>query len=297
MITDSRRVDRLIWQFGNHRLRPVSDWAGASGWRDAYEEGRSLWPSIAVSREAFEAHALATAGPEPCEHATELYLAFACSCGDARAISVLEEQYLAPARICLFRVDPRPEFIDDAMQELRTKLLVGTGARIRAYGGRGPLLAWLRVAVTRTAIDMVRALKPATPIESDSDDGLGNADLGPEVRMLRELYRASFRTALAETLRALSAKDRNLLRRHLVDKLTLEEIAAPYGVHLATVARRLASLREDIGESVRERLAAAFPDTIGSTSLESMAHAIRSEVSLSLTTLLASTMAIPATKV
>ncbi len=183
------------------------------------------------------------------------------------------------------------------MQELRTKLLVGEDPRILRYGGRGPLLAWLRVAATRTAIDLIRADK-AAPAESTSTtiEELPQADLGPEVQLLREAYRDLFNDALAATMRELSVEDRQLLRRHLVDHLTLEEIARPYRLHPATVARRLAGLREEIAESVRHRLAAGHLADGGSTSLESVAQAIRSEVHLSMTALLASTAPGPSTE-
>jgi RNA polymerase sigma-70 factor (ECF subfamily) len=264
--------------------------------RAAYEDAGRLWPSVALPFEVFDAH-VARVGyisSDAGACAADLFLACACGSGDGRAMAILEENYLRPARGSLQRLDPRPEFIDDVMQELRTKLLVGDNPRIMDYEGRGPLLAWIRVAATRTAIDLLRATKPAVGIEAQSGDVLSQADLGPEVRMLRDAYQDAFKEALSATLRDLSSKDRNLLRRHLIDNLTLEEIATPYGVHLATVARRLATLREEIAESVRQRLASRHRDAGGSTSLESLAYAIRSEVHLSLATLLASAPLPPA---
>jgi hypothetical protein len=68
--------------------------------------------------------------------------------------------------------------------------------------------------------------------------------------------------------------------------MTLEEIAGPYGVHPATVARRLMALREEIAAAVRERLAVRHRSEGGATSLESIAQAIRSEVNVSLAPLL-----------
>ena len=159
--------------------------------------------------------------------------------------------------------------------------------------GRGPLIAWLRVAATRIAIDFIRAIKPADTAENEDIEELPQADLGPEVQMLREAYRDLFTEALAATVRELSVQDRTVLRRHLIDNLTLEEIARPYGVHPATIARRLAAIREGISDSVRERLAAGHRDQGGATSLESVAFAIRSQVQISLTALLASTPAAP----
>jgi RNA polymerase sigma-70 factor, ECF subfamily len=264
---------------------------GASQWREAYEDARRAWPTVVLSFETFAAHgaALAAAGPSTVAHPDELFLACACGAGDGRALAILEERYLTAARGCLQRLDPRPEFIDDVMQELRTKLLLGGSPRILRYGGRGPLLAWLRVAATRTAIDLLRASSGQPDGDADGIDDLPQADLGAEVQLLREAYRDVFKEALAATMRELTVEDRQLLRRHLVDNLTLEEIARPYGVHPATIARRLAGLRGEIAESVRKRLAAGHLAEGGATSLESVAQAIRSEVHLSMTALLAST--------
>lgn len=260
-----------------------------SAWQAAYAEARRAWPAVTLGYQVFAAHVegFVTPGPPDIAHAAELFLACACGQGDARALAMLEDSYLTPARGFLLRLDRRPEFIDEVIQELRTRLLLGERRRILHYGGRGPLIAWLRIAATRIAIDLLRAAKPAG-VETSEVEELPQADLGPEVQMLREAYRDLFAEALSASVGELSVADRTLLRRHMVDKLTLEEIARPYGVHPATIARRLAGIREEISESVRLRLAAGHRDHGGATSLESVAQAIRSEVQISLTALLAS---------
>jgi RNA polymerase sigma-70 factor (ECF subfamily) len=266
-----------------------------SAWRPAFEGGRQAWPTAELTFDTFLAHAERVVGqrPEPGTHTQELFLACACAAGDRVALSLLEEKYLIPARGSLLRIDSRPDFIDDVMQELRTKLLVGARPRIGDYAGRGPLLAWIRVSATRTAIDLRRSAKPNPGLEGTDVDGLPMADLGAEVQLLRQAYREAFKEALGAALQALSPRDRNLLRRHLVDQQTLDEIAAPYGVHPATIARRLAALREQIAESIRLQLATGHREAGGSSSLESLAYAIRSEVHLSLAALLAGNQTSP----
>ncbi len=111
------------------------------------------------------------------------------------------------------------------------------------------------------------------------------------MQILREVYREAFQESLKAALAALSPKDRNLLRRHLVEHMTLEEIAGPYGVHPATIARRLQAIRDEIAESVRTALAARHLEQGGGSTLDSLARAIRSEVYVSLSPLLASTIA------
>jgi RNA polymerase sigma-70 factor, ECF subfamily len=261
-------------------------------WLAAHEEARRALPGVDYALADYREHlrVLSAGEPLPTAHAVDLYLAGACAKGDPTALKLLEQGYLLPVRGVVGRYNGAPDFVDEVMQDLREKLLLPPEPRIARYGGRGPLGAWIRVAAGRVAIDLLRAADPASA-SATSPEALGDADLGPEVQILREVYREAFQEALKTALGALSAKDRNLLRRHLVDHMTLEEIAGPYGVHPATVARRLQALREEIAESVRARLAATHLEQGGESSLASLAQAIRSEVYVSLSPLLASVVA------
>jgi RNA polymerase sigma-70 factor (ECF subfamily) len=247
---------------------------------------------VTLSFDRFVAHggdvgfSPATAADPDAAHTADLFLACACGDGDRPAIEALEERYMVPTRFSLKRIDARPEFIDDVMQELRSKLLLPPEPRILRYGGRGPLLAWIRVAASRIAIDLLRAVRDDVQRDARDPDALERVDFGPEVQLLRAAYRESFQDAVAAALAGLTPKDRNLLRRHLIARMTLEEIAGPYGVHPATIARRLMALREQIAVAVRDRLAIRHRSEGGATSLESMAQAIRSEVYVSLAPLL-----------
>lgn len=266
---------------------------GDGRWRDVYEEARLAWPGVTLDFARFVAHANevgfslgAPAGAPDPANVADLFLACAAGHGDRLATEALEAQYVAPARFSIKRLDTRPEFIDDVMQELRAKLLLPPEPRILRYGGRGPLLAWIRVAASRIAIDALRAVREVVGREAADPDALEQVDFGPEVQMLRAAYREAFKEAIAAAVAALSPKDRNLLRRHLIEHMTLEEMAAPYGVHPATIARRLMGLREEIAAAVRDHLAVRRRAQDGATSLESLAQAIRSEVYVSLAPLL-----------
>jgi RNA polymerase sigma-70 factor (ECF subfamily) len=258
-----------------------------NAWRAIHDDGVRAFPGVAVVLARLADHARQVGAPDPALmlHGRDLFLACACTAGDAHAIAALDRVYFPPVRASLARFSARSDFVDEALQALRAKLLLGPEPRIARYAGRGPLVAWLRVAASRLAIDLLRA-EDAPPAEAPVDAAPIDLDLGPEVQLLREVYRESFREALAATLGALSPEDRNLLRRHMVDHLTLQEIAVPYGVHTATIARRLTALRERVAEAVREALAARHREEGGATSLESLARAIRSEIDLSLSPLL-----------
>jgi RNA polymerase sigma-70 factor (ECF subfamily) len=266
---------------------------GDGPWRDAYQGAQLAWPGVTLAFERFVAHAqqvgldleTGTTPPDPANLA-DVFLACAAGQGDRVAIQVLEEQYIAAARVSVRRLDARPEFVDDVMQELRARLLLPPEPRVLKYGGRGPLLAWIRVAATRIAIDALRAVRELVGHEPGDADALEQVDFGPEVQLLRVAYREAFQQAIAAAVAALSPQDRSLLRRHLIQHMTLEEMAAPYGVHPATVARRLMGLREQIADAVRNHLAVRRRAQDGATSLESLAHAIRSELYISLAPLL-----------
>jgi RNA polymerase sigma-70 factor (ECF subfamily) len=262
------------------------------GWQAAFAQARAELPGVDLPWGRFADHVGSIAGGEPLPptHATDIYLACACAAGDPTAIGILEHRYLALTRGSVARYHASPDFVDEVLQELRGKLLLPPSPRIARYGGRGPLGAWVRVAASRVAIDLLRTSEPAAPAEAQPE-ALADADLGPEVQILREVYREAFQESLKAALAALSPKDRNLLRRHLVEHMTLEEIAGPYGVHPATIARRLQAIRDEIAESVRGALAARHLEQGGRSTLDSLARAIRSEVYVSLSPLLASTIA------
>ncbi len=267
--------------------------SGDGGWRAAYEGAQRAWPDVTLAFDRFVTHAGQVGFAPPAvpderdeANAADLFLACACAAGDRAALRALEEQVLAKTRSSLKRLDSRPEFIDDVMQELRAKLLLPPEPRILRYGGRGPLLAWVRVSASRIAIDLMRTTHEEVLPAPREPDSLEAVDFGPEVQLLRAAYRESFQEAIAAALVSLSAKDRTLLRRHFVECMTLEEIAGPYGVHPATIARRLMSLREQIAGGVRDHLAVRHRSEGGATALESMARAIRSEVHVSLARLL-----------
>jgi RNA polymerase sigma-70 factor (ECF subfamily) len=105
--------------------------------------------------------------------------------------------------------------------------------------------------------------------------------------LLREAYRDAFQTALGDTFAALSPRERNLLRLHVLDGLGIDEIAAPYGVHRATAARWLNAVHEAILAGVHQRLRAHDP-RLDDAELESLGRAVRSELHLSLWRLLGS---------
>jgi RNA polymerase sigma-70 factor (ECF subfamily) len=147
---------------------------------------------------------------------------------------------------------------DDVRQALRVKLLVsegGAGGKIARYAGRGPLAGWLRIVAVRTALSMRRASSPSAPHEDeDILAGMAAPGVDPELEHLRARYQDAFRSAFHDAMMALDAAERNMLRLHHVDGLSIDEIAPVFQIHRATAARRLAKAREEISEQTRSLL-------------------------------------------
>ncbi len=78
---------------------------------------------------------------------------------------------------------------------------------------------------------------------------------------------------------ALSPGERNLLRQHFSDGLTVDEIGALHGVHRATAARRVAKARSQLFAGTRRTLM----DNLGlnRSELDSVMRMIESNVHVS----------------
>ena len=59
------------------------------------------------------------------------------------------------------------------------------------------------------------------------------------------MYRKQVNAAFEETVNALRPEDRNVLRSYYAQQMTIDEIAAAFGIHRATAARRVNSARDN----------------------------------------------------
>ncbi len=250
------------------------------------DEGRAAWPDVVVDEIAFARHLAAgvTAAPRPALralHAADLYLAFACASGAAVAIRTFERAFTAKIDGYIARVTPAALARDEVRQKVREALLVGRGGRppsIASYTGRGPLGAFVRVTAVRAALRFVRRTRPDA-LDVDELIGLRSPDNDPELELLKRRYAPQLREALVCTLAALTADERNVLRLHYLDGLTLDEVAATYRIGRATVARWLARAREKILAETRSRLKAQLG--VHELELDSLMNLTASRVPLS----------------
>ena len=80
-------------------------------------------------------------------------------------------------------------------------------------------------------------------------------------------------------------RDRNLLRQHYLDGLTMETIAPLYQVHRITIVRWMEKARAALGKATRHQLSSRLQ--VERTELESILRLIDSELDMSVRALLA----------
>jgi RNA polymerase sigma-70 factor (ECF subfamily) len=222
--------------------------------------------------------------------ADDLLLAQWCATGDHRAIAEFERVHRADVDAVLARFKRLSITGDELRQTLRIKLFVATSGRaprISDYSGFGFLQNWLRVTALRALVDVARSER-ARKLEEllADDDMLGLPALGQDLaaNVSREEVSRAIKQAFAHAVAALAPRQRNFLRHAHVDQLTLDQIAATYNIHRATVARTLAQARAELVSSTRDECAHILG--VAPESLDSVVRAADSRIDLSLSRIL-----------
>jgi RNA polymerase sigma-70 factor, ECF subfamily len=255
------------------------------------------WPTVQVDRLGFVEHwaaqlASPTQGLSDFEHlhVEDLYLAFACGRGDIEGLRLFSERFLPAAEGAIRGVDSSPSFVDEVLQQLQTRVLVAEGERpprILDYAGRGSLENWLRAAALRLALNARRDAR-ANPEQlqehSQWDAAAPTGDL--QFNLMRSRYGAEFGAALRQSFEDLEVQERNILRLHFLEGLSLNQIAAMYQVNKSTISRRMTRARETLVWRTRERLEKQL--SLQPAELESLLHLLGPRLDLSLTSVLAS---------
>lgn len=218
--------------------------------------GQKDWPAVQLSPAEFVAYVAERVPGEADEapaaalarvRAGDLWVACGCARGDSAAVAALDERTFGTLRDSLRKMRLAPEQVDDVLQGLRRVLFAGDEVappRIREYSGQGELTGWLRVSATRSALKLIRREKREVPGAEVLEEQTTDAD--PELHYMKALYREAFKTAFQAALDSLDDRDKNLLRQHVVDELSIDDLGRLYQVHRATAARWLASARETL---------------------------------------------------
>lgn len=257
--------------------------------RELIDRARVVHPDVEAPLEAFVALVTARVAeldvpslddlPVP-----DLWLAAACASGDPAGLRAFERRTFPDARATLARMGVRADEADEVMQIVRQRLLVppepGASARITSVAGRGDLGGLVKVVAVRTALNLRRRDRR---IVTDRDEQLFAAiasdDINPEVAALKAEHRAAFKQAVEDVVRELEPRDRNVLRMHVIHELSIDDIGRTYGVHRATAARWLTTIRERIEAGTRAMLQHRLG--LEGTELDSLFGAIESRIAVS----------------
>jgi len=261
---------------------------------DQLAEAKGRWPEVTVDPRRFVTHwaaQLARASDVGAAieqlHLADLYLAFGCAEGDTCALRSFGT-LLSSVAGAVRSVDGTPSFVDEILQRLRTRVLVpddGKTPRILDYAGRGSLENWLRAGALRLALNARRdARRGPEPLPEASlwEPAAPTADRTLE--LLRGKYATEFGSALREAFASLDGGERNVLRMHFLEGLSLNQIAAMYQVNKSTISRRMAKARETLLERTRSKLERAL--ALPAPELDSLLEQLGPRLDLSLSSVL-----------
>lgn len=245
----------------------------------AFEAGRGAWPHLQLRWQQFQAQAHRVNPPAAGlhEHAADFYLAAACAAGCEAALLAFEQSYVARVPVMLTRFKLGTAALDDLKQRLRVRLLSGAPPRIASYAANGTLLAWVKVAAVRLAVDEQQRAHPL----ADGPAVIDIIDQGkdPEWMLLRGRYREQAERAFAAAIAELTPRSKTLLTLSYFDGRSIDAIGAIYGVHRATAARWLLEIRKSIMTAVQREL--GFTLAADSREVRSLLHHLRDEIHIS----------------
>lgn len=235
--------------------------------------------SFDVPREAY-ARALAASqcGDGPDVDTDEITLAAGCDLKLPEAIAAFERAYIARIPPMLRGQGFSADQIDEAMQRVRTDLLLvhegESQIRLCRYAGSGRLASLVRVCAMRYARRVEGGSAYDEMAERWSYDPASDRLTGE----LGQLFKAAFATALGQC----NANEKVLLRMVFVENLTYREVAELFRTSKSTVCRQLADVERRL---VRHLAAVWRKQTDGSLS-EDLGEIIAGHLDLSMSRLL-----------
>jgi RNA polymerase sigma-70 factor (ECF subfamily) len=264
----------------------------AAALSDLHAKGASAWPAIAVTPERFASELVRRLGTDvtPLVLASihhDVYLAIAAADGDPTAVAACDELCARELDLATSRLRATPTQADDVRSELRRLLFTsdeGRTASVVAFTGRGDLRGFARVIAARTLAKRMRLDRREVELEDEMIDVLTPA-IDPEVAFLREQYRSDVDIVFRGAIATLPERSRAVLRYHLLDGWSIDEIGALYHVHRATAARWVTSAREALGAQIRTALSERL--AIPESQVDSIVALVTSRIEVSLDRLLA----------
>jgi RNA polymerase sigma-70 factor (ECF subfamily) len=249
---------------------------------------RAAWATLSLDETAFAAYLGARLNTVDAEalagcHVEDLYLACACLQGNRTGLGLFESQVLARTDPVIRRYQRDAAFVDEVRQTLRKKLFMPP-PRLAEYSGQGPLVAWVRAAAARTALNALRPEARRALLDTDELDALPYLGPDPDLAILRGRHQTAFRAAFQAALASLPTRERAALKLNALDGVSLEKIGLIYGVDKSSVSRWLNRAQQTLLTQTRAHLQQDLGLPTGE--VDSLMHALQSQLATSLSHLL-----------
>ena len=224
------------------------------------DEARAAWPGFGVDdSELVRYLAARSVGGKvpPAQHAGDLLLACACARGVPPAIEAFHQRYSGVIGRVLTRRRASTDMAEDAVQIVLERLLVAqpdAAPKIAEYKGSGALRSWVATTTATTLLMMRRTAERRREADDAGFFASLARDTDPEMLYMKERYKAELEEAIAGALTRLSDRERTLLRLHLGERMSIDELGTMYRVNRATAARWLAAARESLVTGARDAL-------------------------------------------
>jgi RNA polymerase sigma-70 factor, ECF subfamily len=252
----------------------------------AWQQCRAARPDVEVTLDQFRAHLDAHRPPAVTVEdqlrmwcLDDVYLVCGCIAGHPNAIAAIERELIPIIDVVI--ASYAPSVVEETRQRLRAMLMVdhnGRGPLLAQYGGRGALRRWIRVVAAREAGKTWRADTAAMPVDDDAlFDALAPAT-DPALSAIKNDAAAAFKAAFVTALGELERRDRTILRLHILDGLSIDEIAPMYSVHRATIARWIAAAKDVVFDKTRRALMRDL--RINAEEVDSLIRLVQSRIEL-----------------
>lgn len=225
-----------------------------------YRIGQTTFEKIAWPVDAFLAAWNETWPEPPATDASsdaalrDEYLRLACLRGAAGAVETLEDMYVQPLEATLTKRGSDKELVQETLQAVRHKLLLGDSPALASYTSTGHLRAWLQVVATRALQDLARQRGVRWSKQATLAEQLVSPDNGPDLRLQKSELDAIFVAALREVIQSLPQREKYALRMHVLAGWNVSQIGEAMSTHRATAARWIAAAKERINQNVRLKL-------------------------------------------
>jgi RNA polymerase sigma-70 factor (ECF subfamily) len=256
---------------------------------EAIARGAAAHPAIAVAAttvaDFLGTHADEARAPSdwlPTRNVADVHLVCGILRGNPAALAELERRIVPELHAAVRRLLGNGDRAGEIVAAVREKLVVGVdarGPRIADYGGHGELAVWMRVVAIRAALDELRRTQRMVAVDDHLWE-VASPSLDPALALVKRESAALIKAAFHVGLMALSPRQRNLLRQHLIDGLTIDELGVIYQVHRVTAARWLAAARADLWSHTRRQLRETL--RLSDSAIGNMLDEIRSTLDLSI---------------